>query len=69
MLISTEQPIPGIRVGADPKELGIAGQLRLWLLSATAHKVLTHILLEHTRAKHIAKRKPKRHRDARNGTA
>jgi hypothetical protein len=61
MLINTEQPVPGIRVGADPKELGIAGQLRLWLLSVTVHKALPHILLERTCAKHTAKRKPKHH--------
>ena len=48
MLINTEQPVPGIRVGADPKELGIDGQLRLWLLSVTVHKGLPHILLERT---------------------
>ena len=69
MLINTEQPVPGIRVGADPKELGIARQLRLWLLSATVRNVLTHILLEHTRAKHIVKRKPKQHQDIRKGAA
>ena len=65
MLTNTEQPVPGIRVGADPKELGIAGQLRLWLLSVTVHKVLPRILLEHTCAKHIAQHKPKH----RQGTA
>ena len=61
MLINTEQPVPGIGVGADPKELGIAGQLRLWLLSVTVRKVLPHTLLGHTRAKHTAKHKPKHH--------
>ena len=61
MLTNTEQTVLGIRVGADPKELGIAGQLRLWLLSVTVHKALPHILLERTCAKHTAKRKPKHH--------
>jgi hypothetical protein len=61
MLINTEQPVPGIRVGADPKELGIAGQLRLRSLGVTVHKVLTHILLEHAFAKHTTNHKPKHH--------
>ena len=31
MLNNTDEPVPGIRVGAEPKELGVAWELRLRL--------------------------------------